>query len=559
MAQPTLKSLLGKRSETTAWLQSWTELTKSEIAIEDSQHIILFGTISTNESQTFPVTLDDEKAGYVIGDEKAAIIAPLLSIMLKKEAEKKKMGSEVLNLYQELNVIYNFSEKLTETIDPDVIAQLTLEQAIHSIPSNSGVIVLWDEESRQLTIPATSGDPLFNQEGLRRNSGILLKIGLSGQSEIMSDLSVLKEKGIIENDVQSIIYAAMKVKQRILGAIILAGKEVEQYSAAHLKLLVTLALQSSTAIESANLYEKNIREVREREEAILRIHEVTKKFVPNEFIRLLGKESLTDVKLGDQAEINVTVLFTDIRDFTSLSEKMTPDENFRFVSSFNERLGPVIRSHHGFINQYLGDSIMAIFPRHPDDALNAAVGMQKAVHELNMERKNQSLPAIRAGIGMHTGPLIMGITGDENRLDAATISDTVNTAARIESLTKYYRSPLLLSGETLRQISDHNKYHLRDLGKVQLKGKYKLLSIIECINGYPDTELQRKTKTLVSFNESMNYYFDQRFENAIQGFQAVVATDPDDRTALFFMENALKYLKNGVPENWTGAEEMLSK
>ena len=202
---------------------------------------------------------------------------------------------------------------------------------------------------------------------------------------------------------------------------------------------------------------------------------------------------------------------------------------------------------------------MAIFPRHPDDALNAAVGMQKAVHELNMERKTQSLPAIRAGIGMHTGPLIMGITGDENRLDAATISDTVNTAARIESLTKYYRSPLLLSSETLRQISDHNKYHLRDLGKVQLKGKYKLLSIIECINGYPDTELQRKTKTLVSFNESMNYYFDQRFENAIQGFQAVVATDPDDRTALFFMENALKYLKNGVPENWTGAEEMLSK
>ena len=559
MAQPTLKSLLGKRSETTAWLQSWTELTKSEIAIEDSQHIILFGTISTNESQTFPVTLDDEKAGYVIGDEKAAIIAPLLSIMLKKEAEKKKMGSEVLNLYQELNVIYNFSEKLTETIDPDVIAQLTLEQAIHSIPSNSGVIVLWDEESRQLTIPATSGDPLFNQEGLRRNSGILLKIGLSGQSEIMSDLSVLKEKGIIENDVQSIIYAAMKVKQRILGAIILAGKEVEQYSAAHLKLLVTLALQSSTAIESANLYEKNIREVREREEAILRIHEVTKKFVPNEFIRLLGKESLTDVKLGDQAEINVTVLFTDIRDFTSLSEKMTPDENFRFVSSFNERLGPVIRSHHGFINQYLGDSIMAIFPRHPDDALNAAVGMQKAVHELNMERKTQSLPAIRAGIGMHTGPLIMGITGDENRLDAATISDTVNTAARIESLTKYYRSPLLLSGETLRQISDHNKYHLRDLGKVQLKGKNKLLSIIECINGYPDIELQKKTKTIAPFNESMNYYFDQRFENAIQGFQDILAIDPDDRTAIFFMENALKYLKNGVPENWTGAEEMLSK
>jgi len=559
MAHATLKSLLGKRSETTAWLQQWTATTKSDIVVEDAQHTILFGIALTNEQPSYPVTLDGEISGYVKGDENATVMASLLSLMLQKEAEKKKLGTEVLSLYQELNVIYNFSEKLTETIDPDVIAQLTLEQAMHSIASHSGVIVLWDEETRQLTIPAAAGEPLFNKERLSTNSGILVKIGLSGQSEIMSDLSVLKEKDIITSEVQSVIYAAMKVKHRILGAIILGGIKVEQYSAGHLKLLVTLALQSATAIESAMLYEKNIREVREREEAILRIHEVTKKFVPNEFIRLLGKETLTDVKLGDQAEKIVTVLFTDIRDFTSLSEKMTPDENFRFVSSFNERLGPVIRLHHGFINQYLGDSIMAIFPRHPDDALNAAVGMQKAVHELNVERQLQGLPIIRAGIGMHTGPLIMGITGDENRLDAATISDTVNTAARIESLTKYYRSPLLLSSETLRQVSDHSPYHIRHLGKVQLKGKHNLLSIVECINGYPAEDLEKKIKTLSHFSEAMNYYLNQRFENALQLFQHIIAADPNDLTAIFFMENASKYHRNGVPENWTGAEEMLNK
>ncbi|HQW43739.1 MAG: GAF domain-containing protein [Chitinophagaceae bacterium] len=559
MALPTLKSILGKRSETTAWLQHWASTTKSDIVVEDSQHTVLFGNQSAGEQSSYPVILDGEIAGYVKGTETAAIIAPLLSLMLQKETEKKKLGTEVLNLYQELNVIYNFSEKLTETIDPDVIAQLTLEQALHSIPSHSGVIVLWDEEQRQLTIPAISGESLFNKEKLQINSGILLKIGLSGQSEIMSDLSVLKEKGIIDTDVQSVIYAAMKVKHRILGAIILAGKEVEQYSAGHLKLLVTLALQSSTAIESAMLYEKNIREVREREEAILKIHEVTKKFVPNEFIRLLGKENLTDVKLGDQAENIVTVLFTDIRDFTTLSEKMTPGENFKFVSSFNERLGPIIRLHQGFINQYLGDSIMAIFPRHPEDALNAAIAMQRAVYELNLQRQAEGLPAIRAGIGMHTGPLIMGITGDEHRLDAATISDTVNSASRIESLTKYYRSPLLFSSETLRHISNREKYHLRHLGKVQLKGKHTLLSIVECINGYPDKELQKKIITQDQFESSMNYYFEQQFEMAIRGFQAIIETDPDDRTAAFFMDNAVKYLNQGVADNWTGTEEMLMK
>jgi adenylate cyclase len=559
MSLPTLKSLLGKKAETTAWLHSWKEMMNAQIVVEDNQNNLLFGVALSGEQQSHPVTLEGEVSGWVKGDGNAATIARLLSIMLQKEAEKKKLGSEVLNLYQELNVIYNFSEKLTETIDPDVIAQLTMEQAIHSIPSHSGVIVLWDEKNRQLSIPAILGEPLFSEEGLRTNSGILLKIGLSGQSEIMSDLSVLKSKGIIENDVSSVIYAAMKVKHRIMGAIILAGKNAEQYSAAHLKLLVTLALQSSTAIESAMLYEKNIREVREREEAILRIHEVTKKFVPNEFIRSLGKETLTDVKLGDQAEKIVTVLFTDIRDFTTLSEKMTPEENFKFVSSFNARLGPIIRSHNGFINQYLGDSIMAIFPDNPLDALKAAVKMQRAVYELNEERISEGLPVLKAGIGMHTGSLIMGITGDEHRMDAATISDTVNTAARIEGLTKYYKSPLLLSGETIELITGQHSFHIRRLGSVRLKGKHKLLSIFECINGFSDSELEQKARTLDDFNIAMQAYQAQQFDEAVRLFQQILVTDPEDFTVHYFLTNAIKYNDEGAPHNWTGTEEMMSK
>ena len=559
MARVSLKNIVGKKNEiNTAVLALMNQLNEATW-IEDENGKLLLGNRTETPGSSFPVSLDNEIIGWVKGDEKSIMIANLLAYLAQKEAEKKKLGTEVLSLYQELNVIYNFSEQLTETIDPDVIAQLTLEQAVHSIPSHSGVIVLWNEEKKQLVVPAKSGEQLFNEEQLRNNPGVLLKIGLSGQSEIITDLSLLKEKGIIENDVHSLIYAAMKVKHRIMGAIILAGKNVEQYSAAHLKLLVTLALQSSTAIESAMLYEKNIREAREREEAMLRIHEVTKKFVPHEFIRSLGKETLTDVKLGDQVEKIVTVLFTDIRDFTTLSEKMTPEENFHFVSSFNARLGPVIRSNNGFINQYLGDSIMAIFPENPEDALRAAVGMQKAVHELNKERKELGLPSIRAGIGMHTGSLIMGITGDEFRMDAATISDTVNTAARIESLTKYYKSPLLLSDHTLQYLNGQNGFHFRHLGSVRLKGKNNLLSIIECINGFEELQFERKLQTISLFSTAMNSYHDQQFENALQHFQTILTNDPDDLTANYFLTNTKKYLREGVPKNWTGAEEMVSK
>ena len=559
MTRVSLKNIIGKNKEIHAVLLDLISQLNTLTWIEDESGKLLLGNPEKAFKSSFPVTLDDEIAGWVKGDEKGAIIASLLNQLIQKESEKKKLGSEVLNLYQEINVIFNFTEKLTQTIDPDVIARLTLEQATYSISSHSGILVLWDEKDKQLEIPAIAGEPLFNDKIIRENAGLLLKIGFSGLSEIMTDISVLKEKRIIESNVHSFMYAAMKVKHRVMGAIILAGKDADQFSAGHLKLLVTLALQSSSAIESAMLYEKNIREVREREEAILRIHEVTKKFVPHEFIRSLGKEKLTDVKLGDQAEKIVTVLFTDIRDFTTLSEKMTPEENFRFVSSFNARLGPIIRSNNGFINQYLGDSIMAIFPENPEDALRASINMQKAVYELNNERTANGLPSIQAGIGMHTGPLIMGITGDEQRMDAATISDTVNTASRIESLTKFYKSTLLLSNDTLRFLIGQHQYHFRNLGRVRLKGKHKLLTIIECFDGHEQKEHEKKLQTLAAFNKAMNFYHDQQFENAVQVFQTILTTDPGDLTANFFMENAMHYLRDGIPENWTGIEEMLSK
>lgn len=559
MARVSLKNIVGKNNELNSVILGIISQLNAPIWIEEHTGKLLLGEKNDMEESSFPIILEDEITGWVKGDEKGFIIAKLLTFLLLKEAEKKKLGAEVLNLYQEINLIFNFSEKLAQTIEPAAIAQLTLDEAIHSIPSNSGIVVLWDEETKQLQTPAQSGEPIFDETELSRHAHLLLKIGLSGQSEIKSDVSQLTEAGIIKADVQSLLYAALKVNHRIMGAIILASNEIIQYSAGDLKLLVTLALQSSAAIESALQYEKNIREVREREEAILRIHEITKKFVPIEFIRSLGKETLTDVRLGDQVEKIVTVLFTDIRDFTTLSEKMSPEENFRFVSSFNAQLGPIIRSHNGFINQYLGDSIMALFPESPEDALKAAIAMQKAVHELSIIRQSRGLSAITAGIGMHTGSLIMGITGDEHRLDAATISDTVNTAARIESLTKYYKSPLLLSGETLKNITDPDVYHLRKLGKVQLKGKHNLLSIVECINGYPAIEVQKKIDTLSRFNKSIQQYLGQDFENALQGFQQILSQDPEDHTVKFFMQNALKYCTTGVPENWTGAEEMLSK
>lgn len=554
MAKISIKNILGKNSEITNIIK----LLNGNVWIEDETGKLLFGSAHQNHTNAIPVALDDEVMGWVKGEETAPAVAGLLTHLLQKESEKKKLGAEVLNLYQEINMIFNFSEELAQEINAGSIANATLSQASRSIHSSAGVVVLWDEKNKQLEVAASSGDFFVDAGKINHHLIVLAGLIQDGHSEIISDSSSLRDANIISPGIQSIIYAALKVQHRVMGALILASNDSVQYTASDLKLLTTLALQSSSAIESALLYEKNIREAKEREEAIRRVYEVTAKFVPYEFIDALGHKTITDVKLGDQVEKIVTVLFSDIREYTTLAEQMTPEENFRFICSFNETMGPIIRKHNGFINQYLGDAIMAIFPGNAEDALLAAVDMQKQVQEFNKTRKQNNQQPIKIGVGMHTGPLIMGITGDDDRLDATTIADTVNTASRLESLTKQYKSNIIVSDATVKQISSAN-IHLRPLGRVQLKGKLEAVNIHECYSDHSEEKIANINAVLPEYRTGMSCFLASSFEEAVTAFQHVLLANPDDHITGFFLQKANGYIANGAPENWLGVEEMSSK
>jgi class 3 adenylate cyclase len=558
MAKLTLKSIVGKDGIIPI-LNLFTAQSGASYCIKDITGNILFGNDRDENSFDYPVKAEDEQIGSVKGNEKSIAIADLLNYLSQKEAEKKKLGAEILNLYKEINLIFNFSEKLAKTIDAPSICKITFDEARQVINSTAGTIVLWDESKQNLKVMASHKELFFEEDTINREFKVLLDIILSGQSEIVTDTTSLVEAGIILPEVQSLIYSALKVNDRVMGAIILGCNESMPYTAAHLKLLTTLALQSSAVIESALLYEKNIRESKEREDAMRLVYEATGKFVPYEFIRSLGHNVITDVKLGDQVEKIVTVLFSDIRDYTTFSEQMSPEENFKFVCAFNERMGPAIRKNNGFINQYLGDAIMAIFPGNAADALSAAIDMQKEVEQLNSVRAlNNQLP-IRIGVGMHTGPLIMGITGDADRMDATTISDTVNTASRLESLSKHYKANIIISDACLNQITEKEHFHLRYLGLVQLKGKHESLHIHECFSDHTGDEIIKKKSTLSAFNEGISQYLNSSFDNAVKTFQSITEIHPEDQTAVFFLDTAKKNLHAGDTQSRAGVIEMVSK
>lgn len=560
MSKSTLKNIFSRKTNTAHLLKEMIELLGANVSVEDENGEEIFASGSLVYGFEKEIIFEEESIGLIRDNKNLGeFIADFLLELLQKELERKKLGSEVLNLYKEINLIFNFSDKLAQTIGATAISKITLGEAIHVIESDFGVVALWDEEHKLMKVEGSVGDRFFDEEKINEELPLLRKIVLSGQSEIIGDISVLKEAGIILPEVQSVIFSALRVKHRIMGAIILASNQPDKYTAGSLKLLTTLALQSSSAIESSLLYEKSIREANEREEAMRRIFEATEKFVPHEFLKSLGHQVITEVKLGDQVEKIVTVLFTDIRNYTSLSEQMSPEETFAFICLFNERMGPIIRENNGFINQYLGDSIMAIFPGNASNALRAAVAMQREVGELNKVLVENHKSSIQIGIGMHTGPLIMGITGDFDRMDACTISDTVNTASRVESLTKHFKANILLSDACLNQIENQTGFHLRNLGLVQLKGKHHSINVHECFSCDDPLQVENKLSTLSVFNEGVSYYLGKSFNKANEAFKRVTEIDPDDRTARFFYNISGEIIDSGHDESKVGIVEMTEK
>lgn len=292
---------------------------------------------------------------------------------------------------------------------------------------------------------------------------------------------------------------------------------------------------------------------------LLNINTAYSRFVPNEFLRTLGRESILDVHLGDQIQGTMTVLFSDIRSFTTISEGMTPKENFDFLNEYLRYMIPPIRTHKGFIDKYIGDAIMAIFPYHADDAIKAAIGMFQQLENYNRLREQQQLFPVRIGVGLHTGSLMLGTIGDQERMDGTVISDTVNLSSRLEGLTKKYGASILISESTVAEMSSPLSYHIRCLGKIQVKGKAKAVAVFEVYDGEPKLLQDRKEATKSRFEQGLQSYFQKDFVEAAGCFKQVLVDNPEDKAAKLYLERSAHYMVQGVPDEWEGVEVMDSK
>ncbi|GGA19690.1 response regulator [Okeania sp. KiyG1] len=311
------------------------------------------------------------------------------------------------------------------------------------------------------------------------------------------------------------------------------------------------------------------------------ISEKFKLFVPEQFLSRIAPQGLDSIQLGDATEEELTVLFCDIRGFTAIAESQNARDTFKWLNSFFQQMSACVSTHQGFIDKFLGDAIMAVFDKHKChsfNALKAAVMMQENLKEFNANYEKYNLKEpVKIGIGIHTGMGVIGTLGSEKRMDSTVIGDVVNTASRLENLTKTYGCSIIVSEPVISEIeicknncqtgeyiedkcsrinkeeysdtklqNNNNLYsekiYYRWIDRVTLRGKQKAINIYELLGSENNIIEAEKISNLSIFKKGVKGWQAGKFAAALEYFQQVTRQNYTDSIASLYVERCREKL-----------------
>ncbi len=300
--------------------------------------------------------------------------------------------------------------------------------------------------------------------------------------------------------------------------------------------------------------------------AVAELTRIFEKFVPREFLNRIAKTGIENITVGHAESDVITILFSDIRSFTDISESMEPAELMEFLNTFLQFMSEPIQMNHGFVDKFIGDAIMALFdqPGKPDaiearDAVRSGLEMQASLVRFNKLRAKQNYPPTNIGIGVHSGPVVIGTLGSDSRMDSTVLGDAVNLASRLEGLTKNYRLPMLVSEDSKNLISHLEEFNWRLLDWITVKGKSEPVRIYEVFNQYSDKFYENKAKAASIFEEAMTPYLNQNWELAIEGFKECEELLPEDASIEMYLNRAQSFQETPPAEDWDGVHRYFSK
>ena len=392
-------------------------------------------------------------------------------------------GSDNLELTRRLRnfmFLLDISKAVSSELDNRKLLELVVEKGIALCNAERGFLIRFADGEHTFEVARNRAwQPIENPES-KISRSVIASVHSTGEPvltiDAQSDLAGMSQT-IVALEIWSLMCAPLKVKERVLGCIYVDSSVAEQeFSQESLNLLQAFADQAAIAIENAGLYQQMMHS-REEEK---RVRHVFQKYVPKDVVNRA-------LNLSDggrlSAKQTATVLFSDIRGFTSISERMEPEEVVAFLNDYLQRMVAIVFDEGGIVDKFIGDAVMAVFgaplsrPDDADRALRAARRMLEELDKFNAEQALKGGVHIRIGIGVHTGQLIAGNIGSDRKMEYTVIGDTVNIASRVQDLTKEFGVEIIIT-QGCYDASDKS-VPVRALPPVHVKGKELALTVFE--------------------------------------------------------------------------------
>ena len=286
-----------------------------------------------------------------------------------------------------------------------------------------------------------------------------------------------------------------------------------------------------------------------------------KKYVPSEIVKELVKDK-NEAKLEAEASV-ITILFTDIKDFSTISEEANPHLLVNQLAEYFDAIAKIIHNHNGTIDKYIGDSVMAFWGApHPDEnqarnACLASLEIQQTLHKLNMKWISQGKEAFITRIGINTGVSFIGNFGSSERFNYTAIGDSVNLANRLEGLNKVYGSQIIVSESTEKEAGNELIFRVLDI--VAVKGRQQSVTVYQLLGSVNDPHSRTMANLSQKSERALVHYLSSEWEEAEKEFESILKEYPNDKTAQMFVERCQK-LKDNPPDNsWDGVYRLNQK
>jgi class 3 adenylate cyclase/HAMP domain-containing protein len=388
---------------------------------------------------------------------------------------------------------------------------------------------------------AFSNFPIYNSQG---NIAGIFEIGLDLMAYDISNMVLLRDTSIVVTLIALIIMAALVgIMMFVVRHLTVIGRVLTAISRGEYSMRVKYNAKDELGLVSFGLNHM-AEELQRQIEYIKRMNESTIRFVPIQFMEYLGVTDITKMNLGDHVRRDLSVLFFDIRSFSVHSEILSVQENFLFINKILSVAGPILRSHNGFVDKFIGDAAMAIFAD-ARDAVRAGIEIYRKVVLDGATKVKIGADGINIGVGIHTGSVMMGIVGEPERLSSTVISKNVNLASRVESLTKQTKSGMLITRDTLNQLSgSETEFQYRFIGMTQAAGVTEVIGLFDVLDALPASIRKRRLATKKVFESGVRKYHTREYKAALKRFEMVVKADPGDVCAATCLAETKKHLEN---------------